>query len=215
MARSDANWTNWSETWSVIIGNTTFHESYTWEYGGLTWSMSVDIPAETFSSYVSIQRTDDWAGYVTDSDPIVENMSSKLRQMAQAHGYGQYAMVDFTLRFVQTIPYLTDESIHGLPEYPQYPIEMLINGGGDCNDRSSFLAALVEARPIGLDAVLVLLPANDVDHMGVGIAGSGLYGDYYSYNNVPYYYCETTAIGWKVGEIPLDFVHDQVQIVDC
>jgi hypothetical protein len=185
------------------------------QYGGRTWSMSVDIPAATFSSYVSIQRTDNWAGYVTDSDPIIVNMSSRLKQMALAQGYGQYAMVDFTLRFVETIPYLTDESIHGLPEYPQYPIEMLINGGGDCNDKSSLLAALVEAKPIGLDAVLVLLQANQIDHMGVGIAGNGLHGDYYLYNDTSYYYCETTDVGWRVGDIPSDFVHDEVEIVDC
>jgi hypothetical protein len=51
--------------------------------------------------------------------------------------------------------------------------------------------------------------------MGVGIAGNGLHGDYYLYNDTSYYYCETTDVGWRVGDIPSDFVHDEVEIVDC
>ena len=54
---------------------------------------------------------------------------------------------------------------------------------------------------MGHGVVLLKLP----QYMAVGIAGDELFtGTYYLHNGTRYYYQETTAKGWGIGDLPED-----------
>ena len=61
--------------------------------------------------------------------------------------------------FVQEIPY--EEEIDC--EYPQYPIETLVNDKGDCEDKSILCASFLDL--LGYNVSLLSLP----NHMAVGV----------------------------------------------
>jgi len=88
-------------------------------------------------------------------------------------------------------------------EYPKYPVETLVDGGGDCEDLSILFASLVES--IGYQAVLIMIP--DVSHMIAGIALSSAPAHnngtvyYLDVGSTRYYTCECTIYGWNVGVI--------------
>ncbi|WP_423792202.1 hypothetical protein ACPB8Q_05600 [Methanocaldococcus indicus] len=50
------------------------------------------------------------------------------------------------------------------------------------------------------------------NHITVGIALNNSPGYYYSYNNKHYYYIETTSQGWKIGDIPEEYLNKKSKI---
>ena len=92
-------------------------------------------------------------------------------------------------------------------EYPKYPIETLLEQSGDCEDSSALLISLIE--PLGYEAALILIPEawEGYGHAAVGVNMTGASGRYYivnqgEENEMGYHYAETTALGWKLGEMP-------------
>jgi len=111
------------------------------------------------------------------------------------------------ISFVQSMPYTYDNETTGHEEYPRYPIETLVDRGGDCEDSAILAAALL--LEMGYDVVLLEFP----EHMAIGLASSGsLYGYSYIYNGSQYYYVETTSTGWRAGEIPQEYRNLQPDI---
>ncbi len=135
--------------------------------------------------------------FVTSSDPIVVDIANKLRQMATARGFDDLETVGLALAFVQgCIHYSWDNVSAGQEEYWRYSVETLYGETGDCEDDSILLASVLEA--MHYDSVLFLF----WEHMAVGVDVPGASGDHYDYESVEYFYCETTAMGWTVGEEP-------------
>ena len=110
--------------------------------------------------------------------------------------------MNFAASFVQNLKYETERE-----EYPNYPVETLVDKGGDCEDTAILTAALLQA--MGYDAVLIRFSPpkeGDAGHMAVGVAVTGVSGGRsYSYDGQTYYYLETTS-SWPVGEIPPDIL---------
>ena len=183
---------------------------YNWTYGGSTWSWELTFDMETYYYYKSLDHTityeSDYAEYVTPDDTLIISMGEKLIEAAEKEGYTDEETLNFALRFVQTLEYTSDNVSAGLGEYPRYPIETLIDQLGDCEDSSALYASLVEA--MGHDAVFLLLPG----HAAVGVAGD-FTGKGYMYNEIMYFFAETTNVGWEIGELP-DFDDSSASIYD-
>ena len=103
--------------------------------------------------------------------------------------------------------YSEDNITAGVGEYPRYPIETLVDQTGDCEDTSALLISLVEI--LGFDASIILIPEawDGYGHAAVGINVTGAEGVHYilnegKSNEISYYYAETTAPGWRLGEMP-------------
>ena len=71
----------------------------------------------------------------------------------------------------------------------------------------TLLISLIE--PLGYEAALILIPEawDGYGHAAVGVNMTGASGRYYivnqgEENGMGYYYAETTALGWKLGEMP-------------
>ncbi len=126
-------------------------------------------------------------------------LARALETLAARNGFaGKRARTNFVVDFVQSMPYTDDDVTSGFDEYPRFPTETLVEGGGDCEDTSILLVSMLEAAPFGYDAVMIGPPG----HMGVGIHGEDLSGAYWEHGGRRYYYVETTGSGWRIGDLP-------------
>jgi len=153
--------------------------------------------------------------YVTHplDDEYIDSLVNKLNECAQQEGYGDFQKVSFAVAFVQSLPYTDDSVTAGFNEYPRYPVETLVDNGGDCEDTSILTASLIQA--MGYGTVLLSFPSTpeSAGHCAVGVkGGDGVYGTYWKYNDNKYYYSETTGTGWEIGEVPEEYKNAQAHI---
>ena len=119
-----------------------------------------------------------------------------------SHSMSEKEEVNLALTFVQSLPYAYDFTTKGTDEYLRYPIETLVDGCGDCEDKVALLAALLYEMDV--DFVLLVLP----EHMALGVHCDGVEAErYLLFREKKYYYLETTMEGWQMGQIPEDY-HD-------
>jgi hypothetical protein len=108
---------------------------------------------------------------------------------------------------VQSLPYTSDDVTTGFDEYPRFPLETLVDDGGDCEDSAILTAALIDA--LNYPVVLLGLPG----HMAVGIAIPTT-GIYYELDGEEYFYLETTGEGWELGELPDDYLDEPAYLYE-
>jgi len=177
----------------------TIRKDFTWAYGGETWAITLCIPEHLYEYYSDRTRvpTADYSVYVTHplDDEYISTIIGKFDDFASAEGYDEVQLVELVVAFVQSLPYTSDDVTTGFDEYARYPLETLVDGGGDCEDTSILTSALLDG--MGYGAVLFSLP----EHVGVGVDVDH-YGTYWLYEDVKYYYVETTGEGWEIGELP-------------
>lgn len=184
--------------------NMTLDKSYQWTYDGHSYSLHLNITAGEYYEYKdrSVDRSPTYEPtmiqYVTSSDVVVIELATKLDGMAHNLSYDNYHTLDFMLAFVQGIGYSYDNVSTGHEDYWRYSVETLWDHTGDCEDLSILYASILEAS--GHDAVLLMFPS--ASHMAAGVDCPGATGTYFAYGSVDYFYCETTAQGWHVGEEP-------------
>jgi hypothetical protein len=152
--------------------------------------------------YQSLERapTEDYSVYVTHpyDDEYINTIIQKFNFIAIEKSYTEIEKINLIISFVQSLPYTSDSVTTPFDEYPRYPLETLVDEGGDCEDTSVLTAALLDA--LNYDIVLVAPPG----HMAVGV-NIDSYGSYYDYEGNQYYFLETTGEGWEIGVIPDDY----------
>jgi hypothetical protein len=100
-----------------------------------------------------------------------------------------------------------DSETNGRVDYWSFPVETLYLHAGDCEDKSFLLASLFEK--MGYYAVILI----DTEHVMVGLACEGAHGGSFEFQGIEYSYCETTAVGWDIGHLPVgDFSPTVVQV---
>ena len=145
----------------------------------------------------------DWAYYATSDYPEVFELATNFYKLHQNETWSEYDQAANTLSFVQqTIQYMYDKDNTPLEEWPKYPIETLYDGVGDCEDCAILAAAIL--KRLGFEVALLHYPG----HCALGVGGAnGLFGDFVvnQEKNICYFYGETTATGWALGEIPSEY----------
>jgi hypothetical protein len=186
--------------------NEYYSKTFAWNYDGTHWTWNLSIPKSLYDAYkavpVSTRTRNGPEGYgflTTTNDHYLRILAEKLNETTTHLGYSSYDQVSFVLAFVQSLPYTSDNVTEGYNEYPRFPIETLVDEGGDCEDTSILFASLTLI--LGYGTVYI----NPPDHYAVGILGNDLKGTYWTYNNKTYYYCETTGNGFKIGQLPDQF----------
>jgi hypothetical protein len=187
----------WSPSTELITRN------YTWKYKG-EWSWEGEMPLFLYEYYQKIPRppTKNYSVYVThpSDDPYIDLLVEKIQKAAQEAEFTEYETIEFAAAFVQSLPYTVDSVTAPYDEYPRYPIETLVDNGGDCEDTSILLASIIEK--MGYGVVLIMLP----DHCAVGVkGGENIFGTYWEYKGSKYYYIETTGEGWEIGKLPEEY----------
>jgi hypothetical protein len=94
---------------------------------------------------------------------------------------------NFTLKFAQTMTYISDSKAHGIDDYWQYPVETLYRNGGDCEDQAALYLTLV--RAMGYDAMFI----HSSGHCAVGVNLEGLTGNHITYLGKNYYIADPTT----------------------
>jgi hypothetical protein len=178
---------------------------YRWSYDSRPWTLTLQIPKDLYLYYRGMERaqTQDYSVYVTHpmDDDFVQSLADRLTSEALKRGFDAQEKAGFAASFVQSLRYMEEDE-----EYPRYPVEMLVDGGGDCEDSSILAAAVLQA--MGYDVVLLNFSAVAPDgagHMAVGVALPPVAGGYsYEFEGDDYYYLETTTQS-EVGDIPTEY----------
>ncbi len=178
-------------------------QHYEWTYRGSEWTWELTIPLSLYVEYFERQRPVLFASYADmakdpKDDTYIDQLVQQIVNDAAKYGFTEIQKLNFTIAFIQSLPYTVDIVTTPYNEYPRYPIETLFDRGGDCEDTSILTAALLDR--MGYDVALLLL--REAKHMAVGVSLTGVYGTYYEYGNKQYYYVETTGDGWQIGQIP-------------
>ena len=191
------------------ISTETIDKKYEWYYGGYYWSLSLSVPKSLYEYYKNKERTptEDYSVYVSHpyDDEYIRTVIQKFNFIVIEKRFTEIDKVNLVIAFVQSLSYTSDIVTTPYDEYPRYPLETLVDDGGDCEDTSILTAALLDE--LNYDVVLI----NPPEHFAVGVC-IDTYGSYYTYNNINYFYLETTGEGWEIGEIPSDFKGESVYI---
>lgn len=205
----------WSQTWDFFLGHDVFTRTYEWRYSVNSYTITINIPGQEYYEYSLRDRTPNYASYVKSDDSSIKDLAYKLNEIAEKKRFTQYEKAEFVLSFVQNLEYLSDQETEGVIEYPRYPVETLVDGGGDCEDTAILFVSLIQTSILNFDGVLLLFEG-DPSHMAAGIWGDpSLPGTSYLFNGKYYYYCETTSPGWKIGEVPEDLQNTAPKIINC
>ncbi len=187
---------------------TTLRSDFSWIYKNQHFSISCTFDKNIYTHYKNIEREyDDFTFYLHESPgfPVVETIADQFRSIAAENNFSDKQTAECVIAFVQNMKYIND----GTYEYPRYPVETIIDKGGDCEDTAILLDAIL--RALGVDCVL-LSPAK---HMGVGIAMDGVqFGTSFPYAGKQYFYVETTSNGWEIGDYPAH-LSDQVTVLSA
>ncbi|WP_066635742.1 hypothetical protein [Desulfolucanica intricata] len=198
-------------TTSEVSSNEYIDIGYKWKYDRNEWTYTARILKDHYDYFKSLKRpaTDDYSVYVTNplNQPYIADLVKTFKKGAQKNNYSEWDTINYMVAFVQSLKYVPDKVSTGHDEYPKYPIETLVDGGGDCEDTSILMASILQE--MGYGVVLLGLP----DHMAIGVKGAdNLPGAYYTYQGVHYYYLETTGSNWSIGTLPDQYKNKQAKI---
>lgn len=208
----------------VVEENGYYVVHYEWQYPRdwlpTTWSYDARIPKETYGFFRNKPRTSDYSEYVDNpaDDEWMNHLAGLLENLAGNEGWGEFETVSFALAFVQSWPYTSDDVTTEYDEYPRYPVETIVDGGGDCEDTSILFASIVRGMGYGT----VLLHLEEDKHIAVGVLISQRIVDdwnqnypltYYTSDGEIYAYCETTGEGWELGHKPEDLKSTSAQLI--
>ena len=201
--------------------------TYNWDFYGDEYDLTMTLDYNTYATFRSLNHQIDWSGadeladvidqyaaFADTQSPYIQSLALELESMAVNAGYAsELDIADFIHAFVGDIQYQFDLDMNGdQTEYPKYPIEMLWDMSGDCEDAALLYISLVEA--LGYDAALMIGEVKQnsdedwgghawaviyiEDHSGDGFYGTG------SKSEMPFYFVEATAHNGNslIGENP-------------
>ncbi len=191
----------------------TVNYSWTPYYNGSMSSYSMSINNNMFNYYKGLRRYSKLStqsiNYIKDSnnETLVKTLVTQFKSIGSSKGLSDYQIIQEVTRFVQSMTYTTDIASRGYSEFPKYPIETLMDNGGDCEDTAILLASIL--KEMGYGVVLIEFD----EHMAVGLLGDdSLSGTYFQYNNSKYFYIETTAV-MNIGEMPSVYNNQTATII--
>jgi hypothetical protein len=134
-----------------------------------------------------------YRAFISDpaQDLLYADLLGSFRSLRQEHRYTDDEYAELLTVFVQSLPY--DNTSADRPDtLSRFPAETLVDGTGDCDDKSVLLAGLLSREGYNV-SLLLFIPEH---HMAVGIGSSCL-----QYNDTGYAYVETTGVSF-VGDVP-------------
>ena len=191
---------------------------HSWDCNGKNYSIELEISEELYDYYQNEREHLAYHFRIEDAETPVNFYSFILSDYDRpfirelAYRFSEKALTDFdkvnlAMTFVQSFPYAFDDDSKGEEEYVRYPIETLVDGCGDCEDKVVLLASLLYEMDI--DFILLSLP----EHLALAVCCEGVVAErYVSFQNKKYYYIETTMEGWQIGHVPPDYAFAEVEV---
>ena len=173
----------------------TIGRRYVWNFKRKPYTVLMTIDLERYNSYSGKERYD-IPKLVEEGRTTIGNLTREFQRVfKQNRSWKRQDHVDFVLSFVQSLPYTLDDVTTGYDEFRRYAVETLIEGGGDCEDTTILVAAILQG--LGEETALIFTPG----HIAIGVSGDYT-GASLTHNGIKYFYCETTGTGWTVGKLP-------------
>lgn len=204
---------------SVVEHEGYYEVEHSWEYNKKNCTISLNI-SKSLYNYFQNEREHLAYRYQFQKDELPPNYYSFMLSehdrpvmQALANEFSRNAVTDLekiklALAFVQSLPYAYDTDSKGIDEYVRYPIETLVDGCGDCEDKVALLTALLYEMEV--DFILLVLP----EHMAIGVHCDEVEAErYLLFNDKRYYYLETTMPSWAIGQIPEDYLASTIEVV--
>jgi len=193
---------------TTIDTSGTVSRHYAWEYDGRQESCALEISLDLYYYYRSQPRSA-WIGRDYDEyvlDPLDDDYLETVTAEIVGGSAGDYhAQLENALFFVQNcIQYVYDPMWY---EYPRYPVEMLVDGIGDCEDTAILYTSLV--RTLGHGALMVAVDTDGngaADHMVAWVPVQPSFvsahpdRSFWDYHGRIYAFAETAVEG---GYVPL------------
>ncbi|MEW5827026.1 MAG: PKD domain-containing protein [Candidatus Bipolaricaulota bacterium] len=181
----------------------TLSRRYEWTYDGQIQTCHLEIPVDLYTYYRSQPRTAwasrDYDEYVLDEldDAYLEEVTQEILSGSTGDRHEQ---LENALFFVQNcIEYVYDPRWY---EYPRYPVETLVEEGGDCEDTAILYTSLV--RTLGYGALMVAVDTDGngyADHMvawvpvETGFVSAHPDRSFWDYDGQTYAFAETAVEG--------------------
>ncbi len=190
-----------AQTFQAVVPSDSIPSwEFQWYYHG---SNTLKIPNMSWFAdyYKNIPRFNllDYAAYVFDpfDDQYISFVADRLLTLPNAPEVDPDC-VDFIASFVQAFKYVIDDPLNESYEYPRYPLETMMEQGGDCEDKAILTAALLDS--LGYNVSLLRLP----NHMAVGVRLPEKLSAYSPYVD-QYYFLETTVLPMPLGKVPPEY----------
>ena len=180
---------------------------FTWtSFEGLYYAtICYTIDEKLYTYFRSLSRyygNDEYVNYIDDpiNDKYIEMIVENLDTIAGKRDYTDGERVREAISFCQSFEYESDGNNTDHTEWPKYPVELLYDRTGDCEDSAILMVGIL--RKMGYGCALIKFD----DHIAVGLKGDdSLNGSYYELDGEKYYYVETTNKGWYIGEVPDEY----------
>jgi len=174
----------------------TFDLIYDWRYNGHHNMLTLPDIDFLYDYYSSLERLviEDYTAYIFDvyDDQYLDLFKERLLALTDASD--DVDVINFAASFIQSLEYAEDDENDPTCEYPRFPVEMLKDAKGDCEDKAMLTAALLDNMDYNVS--LIRLP----NHMAVGVhLDENISG--YEYYVDGYYFLETTQFH-GLGDIP-------------
>jgi len=206
---------------SVVEKEDYYEVRHSWTYKGKECSIMLNVSTKLYDYYLNDREHLAYHYKIEDAEIPVNFYSFILSDYDRpflhemAERFGERAVTDFdkvnlATTFVQSLPYAFDSDSKGEDEYVRYPVETIVDGCGDCEDKVVLLGALL--YELGIDFVLLSLP----EHLALAVRCPNVEAErYILFRNKKYYYVETTMEGWEIGQIPPDYAFSEVEAYPC
>ncbi len=193
------------------ILDTKVTQYYNFNHKGLSYSWSLPIPLRTYFYYKDLPRSAKYDALVTDSysDNVMSILSRALKDAALTYDLRKTDTVNLIATFVRSLPHSDKYATTPFDGYPRYPVETLFDQGGDSEDNSILVAALLYRE--GYD--IVFFRFEQQKHMAVGVNLPAAGGYSWEYQGNRYCYLETTEKNFELGGCPYQFTTVQPVIV--
>lgn len=188
-----------------------YESEFKWNYLDKEWTLRIPLNEKQLSYYRGRDRNREFDLFVSDlyDDLLIKQIADAFNSIAKENVLSKEQIPFLVVSFVQSLPFTTDDETAGFDDYPRFPYETLVEGGGDCEDTSILAVSLL--NELGFGTVLVLLP----NHMGVGIKCNADYSGFYfyEYRGEKYCYLETTGENWDIGKMPEIFIDQKTTLI--
>lgn len=207
------------ENYSVQENNEFYEIGHSWQCEEEDCSITLSISEELYNYYRNDREHSAYSYKINGKEGqpnyfgfiLSERDRSVIRDLADdlsGRAATEKEKIQMALTFVQYLPYAYDTVSKGVDEYMRYPVETLVDGCGDCEDKSVLLAAIL--YEMGVDFVLFMPPK----HMALGVHCDEVEADRYLYcGDKSYCYMETTTPNWQIGQTPEDYLDLEIDVV--
>lgn len=194
-----------------VTGPAKTEKTLSWTFKELTYSVNVELNRNLSRYYFSLPniRFQDALTYRFSPD-LMRTLVIPLKAQMKQNGLTEHEKVECIRQMLlQCFPYIDDQVLFGY-EHLQFPEEILLSEGCDCEDRSVFMFKLVEDL-----TTLKPLLADFPEHVSLLVTTpEGWHGEVYEFGSRYYVYCDPTYFNAPFGETPEEIRELIPEIID-